>query len=256
LRKKWGNIGNKTIPFIFLAAILVFWQLIVDRGIIARYILPSPVDVILVGMKILPEIKVHLYTTLQEALTGLMVAIVFSLLLAMLMDNFSLIQKAVQPLLIVSQTIPTMVLAPLFAMWFGFGLLPKIMVVILVCFFPLVVSLLEGLNSLDPDFLNLMKSMKANRWQMFYLAKFPSALPNFFSGLKIAATYSIIGAVIGEWMGGKAGLGVYMTRVRQSFALDKVFATILIIVFLSLVLFKIIELIQFLLMPWRRAINK
>ena len=155
-----------------------------------------------------------------------------------------------------SQTIPTMVLAPLFAMWFGFGLLPKIMVVILVCFFPLVVSLLEGLNSLDPDFLNLMKSMKANRWQMFYLAKFPSALPNFFSGLKIAATYSIIGAVIGEWMGGKAGLGVYMTRVRQSFALDKVFATILIIVFLSLVLFKIIELIQFLLMPWRRAINK
>lgn len=98
--------------------------------------------------------------------------------------------------------------------------------------------------------------MKANRWQMFYLAKFPSALPNFFSGLKIAATYSIIGAVIGEWMGGKAGLGVYMTRVRQSFALDKVFATILIIVFLSLVLFKIIELIQFLLMPWRRAINK
>ena len=256
MKKKWGNIGNKTIPFIFLATILVFWQLIVDRGIIARYILPSPVDVILVSIKILPEIKVHLYTTLQEALTGLMVAIVLSLLLAMLMDNFTLIKKAIQPLLIVSQTIPVMVLAPLFAMWFGFGLLPKIMVVILVCFFPLVVSLLEGLNSLDPDFLNLMKSMKANRWQMFYLAKFPSALPNFFSGLKIAATYSIIGAVIGEWMGGKAGLGVYMTRVRQSFALDKVFATILIIIFLSTVLFKIIELIQFLLMPWRRAISK
>ena len=149
-----------------------------------------------------------------------------------------------------------MILAPLFAMWFGFGLLPKIMVVILVCFFPIVVSLLEGLNSLDQDILNLMKSMKANRWQIFFLAKFPSSLANFFSGLKIAATYSIIGAVIGEWMGGKSGLGVYMTRVRQSFALDKVFATILIIIVLSIILFKIIELIQFLVMPWRRAINK
>ncbi|MDD3032330.1 MAG: ABC transporter permease subunit, partial [Atribacterota bacterium] len=157
-----------------------------------------------------------------------------------------------QPLLVVSQTIPVMILAPLFAMWFGFGILPKIIVVILVCFFPIVISLLEGLNSIDQDLLNLMKSMKANRWQIFYLAKFPASLGSFFSGLKIAATYSIIGAVIGEWMGGKAGLGVYMTRVRQSFALDKVFATVLIIIFLSIMLFKTIELIQYLAMPWKR----
>jgi ABC-type nitrate/sulfonate/bicarbonate transport system permease component len=140
-------------------------------------------------------------------------------------------------------------------MWFGFGVLPKVMVVILVCFFPIVVSLLEGLGSLDNDLLNLMKSMKANRWQIFYLAKFPASLGSFFSGLKIAATYSIIGAVIGEWMGGKAGLGVYMTRVRQSFALDKVFASILVIIILSMILFKIIELIQLFAMPWKRAIK-
>jgi len=235
---------------------VIIWQFIVDSGIIARYILPSPWDVVVVSIRILPELKDHIYTTLQEALTGFMIAILFSVTLAILMDNFTLVKKAVQPLLVVSQTIPIMVLAPLFAMWFGFGLLPKIMVVILVCFFPIVVSLLEGLNTLDSDLLNLMKSMKASRWQMFYLAKFPSSLPNFFSGLKIAATYSIIGAIIGEWMGGKSGLGVYMTRVRQSFALDKVFATILIIIFLSIILFKIIELIQFLLMPWRRAISK
>lgn len=254
--KKWENIGNRAVPILFLTLLVIIWQFIVDSGIIARYILPSPWDVIVVSIRILPELKDHIYTTLQEALTGFMIAILFSVTLAILMDNFTLIKKAVQPLLVVSQTIPIMVLAPLFAMWFGFGLLPKIMVVILVCFFPIVVSLLEGLNTLDPDLLNLMKSMKASRWQMFYLAKFPSSLPNFFSGLKIAATYSIIGAVIGEWMGGMSGLGVYMTRVRQSFALDKVFATILIIIFLSIILFKIIELIQFLLMPWRRAISK
>lgn len=254
--KKWGNIRDKLIPLFFIVFLMVLWQFIVSRGLIARYILPSPWDVLIVCVRILPDIKEHIYTTLQEALTGLIVAIILSVMLAVIMDNFVIIRKAVQPLLVVSQTVPVMILAPLFAMWFGFGILPKIMVVILVCFFPIVVSLSEGLNSLDRDFLNLMKSMKANRWQIFYLAKFPSSLNNFFSGLKIAATYSIIGAVIGEWMGGKSGLGVYMTRVRQSFALDKVFATILIIIVLSIVLFKIIELIQFLVMPWRRVINK
>ncbi len=254
--KKWENIGDKIIPLLFITLLISLWQLIVDRGFIARYILPSPWDVILVCINIMPEIKEHILTTLKEAFIGLLVAIVLSVILALLMDTFTLIRKAIQPLLVVSQTIPIMVLAPLFAMWFGFGILPKIMVVILVCFFPIVVSLLEGLNSLDQDLLNLMKSMKANHWQIFYLAKFPASLSNFFSGLKIAATYSIIGAVIGEWMGGKSGLGVYMTRVRQSFALDKVFASILIIILLSIILFKIIEFIQFLVMPWRRAMNK
>jgi ABC-type nitrate/sulfonate/bicarbonate transport system permease component len=251
--KKLENIRDKTIPILFIIFIIILWQLIVDQGVIARYILPSPWDVIKVCITILPDITEHIYTTLQEAITGLLIAVVLSIILAVLMDNFVMLQKALQPLLVISQTIPIMVLAPLFAMWFGFGVLPKVMVVILVCFFPIAISLLEGLSSLDQDLLNLMKSMKANRWQIFYLAKFPASLGSFFSGLKIAATYSIIGAVIGEWMGGKSGLGVYMTRVRQSFALDKVFATILIIVLLSMMLFKVIELIQFLVMPWKRA---
>ncbi len=251
--RKWQNIKDKSIPILFMIFIIMIWQLVVDQGLIARYILPSPWDVIKVSVMILPEIREHIYTTLQEAITGLLIAIILSVILAVLMDNFVMVRKALQPLLVISQTIPIMVLAPLFAMWFGFDLLPKIMVVILVCFFPIVVSLLEGLSALDQDLLNLMKSMKANRWQIFHLAKFPSSLGSFFSGLKIAATYSIIGAVIGEWMGGKSGLGVYMTRVRQSFALDKVFATILIIVLLSILLFTTIELIQFLVMPWKRA---
>lgn len=251
--RKWENIRDKAIPVLFITIIFVLWQLIVDQGIVARYILPSPLDIIRVCVTIFPTITGHLFTTLKEALAGLAVAIVLSLILAVLMDNFLLIKKALQPILVISQTIPIMVLAPLFAMWFGFGILPKIIVVILVCFFPIVISLLEGLDSIDQDLLNLMKSMKANRWQIFYLAKFPASLGSFFSGLKIAATYSIIGAVIGEWMGGKSGLGVYMTRVRQSFALDKVFATIFIIIALSMALFKLIELIQYLVMPWKRV---
>lgn len=253
--KKLKNIKNNTIPLAFLASIIVIWQFSVDRGLIARYILPSPWDVITTCFEIFPEIRIHVYTTLQEAMIGLFVAILLALLLSVLMDSFSVIKKALQPLLVVSQTIPIMVLAPLFVMWFGFGIFPKIIVVILVCFFPIVVNLLEGLSSLDTDLLNLLKSMKASRWQIFYLAKFPASLGSFFSGIKIGATYSIIGAVIGEWMGGKAGLGVYMTRVRQSFALDKVFAAILIIVVLSMLLFKMIEMIQFLVLPWKRSLK-
>ena len=250
--KRLKSIGNNFIPIVFFTMIVAGWQYIVDKGIIARYILPSPSDVFLTSFRIFPELKPHIMTTLEEALTGFFIAILLAIILAVLMDSFPLLKKAFYPLFIVSQTIPIIILVPLLVMWFGFDKLPKIIVVILVCFFPIVVNLLEGLESIDKDMLNLFKSMKANYFQIFKFAKFPASLSNFFSGLKIAATYSIMGAVIGEWMGGKDGLGVYMTRVRQSFALDKVFSVIVVIVLLSLLLFKIIELIQYLMMPWTR----
>ena len=250
--KRLKSIGNNFIPIVFFTMIVAGWQYIVDKGIIARYILPSPSDVFLTSFRIFPELKPHIMTTLEEAFTGFFIAILLAVILAVLMDSFPLLKKAFYPLFIVSQTIPIIILVPLLVMWFGFDKLPKIIVVILVCFFPIVVNLLEGLESIDKDMLNLFKSMKANYFQIFKFAKFPASLSNFFSGLKIAATYSIMGAVIGEWMGGKDGLGVYMTRVRQSFALDKVFSVIVVIVLLSLLLFKIIELIQYLMMPWTR----
>lgn len=250
--KRLKSIGSKLTPTVFFMIVLISWQYIVDRGIVARYILPSPLDIIITTFRILPELKPHIITTLEEAFTGFFIAILLAIILAVLMDSFSLIKRAFYPLFIVSQTIPIIVLLPLLIMWFGFDKLPKIIVVILVCFFPIVVNLLEGLESIDRDMLNLFKSMKANYFQIFKFAKFPAALISFFSGLKIAATYSVMGAVIGEWMGGKDGLGVYMTRVRQSFALDKVFSAIVIIVLLSLILFKTIELIQYLTMPWMR----
>jgi len=250
--KRLKNIGNNVPPIAFFIIILAGWQYVVDTKIIARYILPSPSDIVVTGFRILPDLKPHILTTLQEALTGFFIAIILALFLAILMDHFPLARKALYPLFIVSQTIPIIVLVPLLVMWFGFDKLPKIIVVILVCFFPIVVNLLEGLESLDKDMLNLFKSMKANYYQIFRFAKFPASLGNFFSGLKIAATYSIMGAVIGEWMGGKDGLGVYMTRVRQSFAMDKVFSVIVVIVLLSLVLFKLIEFLQYLTMPWTR----
>jgi ABC-type nitrate/sulfonate/bicarbonate transport system permease component len=128
--------------------------------------------------------------------------------------------------------------------------MPKIIIVVLICFFPISVSFLQGLVSVDPDLINLLKSMGAGKYRIYRIVKFPSALPNLFSGLKIAATYSIMGATIGEWVGGKDGIGVYMLRAKFSFATDKVFGAIIVITFLSILLLKLIEFIEKKSMPW------
>lgn len=247
---------NKAIPAAFFIILVLVWQIVVEQGIIQKYILPSPKDVLVTFVQILPGIRNHIFTTLKEAFAGFFLAIALAVVLAILMDGIRFIKKAIYPLLVVSQTVPVIALAPLFVIWFGFGLLPKVIVVVLMCFFPIVVSLLDGLNSVDADMMNMMRSMGASCLQTFRLLKFPASLVNFFSGLRIAATYSIMGAVIGEWLGGEGGLGVYMLRVKQSYSLDKMFAVILLIVVLSMLLFKAISLVQGFVMPWHRLLNK
>jgi ABC-type nitrate/sulfonate/bicarbonate transport system permease component len=254
--KKLESIEDKLIPAVFSGILILIWYFTVESGYIKEFTLPSPIGVIKALFDILPDLRVHIAVTLQEALAGFFISIALSIILAILMDNIEIARKAVYPLLIVSQTVPIIALAPLFVMWFGFGIIPKIIVVILVCFFPIVVSLLEGLSSVDRDLLNLMKSMGASRLQIFKMVKFPASMISFFSGLRIAATYSIMGAVIGEWLGGRAGLGLYMLRVKNSYAYDKMFATILIIVVLSMTVFKTISLIQYLSMPWFREMKE
>lgn len=250
--RRSGNIGNKTIPCVFWGLLLLLWQLISDAGVIEKFILPSPSDIVITLFAILPELARHIFVTLQEGVMGLAVAVVFSVIMAVLMDNVTLVKKAANPLVVVSQTVPVIILAPLFALWFGFGQLPKIVIVVLICFFPILQNLLAGFDSVDPQTLNLFKSMGAGRIKTFFHLKLPASLENFFSGLRIAGTYSIMGAVIGEWLGGNEGLGVYMMVVRRSFALDKVFAVTIVIIALSLILLKLISLLQKLCMPWQR----
>lgn len=248
--KKSESIENRIIPITFLGLLILLWYFVVEKGIVESFILPSPVDVVTTLFRILPEIKSHLVVTLTEAFYGFILSIILAIILAVLMDNISILKKAIYPLLVVSQTIPILVLAPLFAMWFGFGKLPKIIVVTLVCFFPIIVSLLEGFDSVDRDLINLMKSMGASRLKIFTLVKFPASMVNFFTGLKVAATYCIMAAFIGEWMGGKAGLGLYMMRAKKSFYYDKVFAVVFLVVVLSMGLFKMVSMTQKMLMPW------
>jgi len=194
----------------------------------------------------------HAYVTLFEALLGFLVSVALAFVLAVAMDSLPLLGRALYPLLVTTQTIPIISVAPLFLIWFGYGLLPKVLVVVLVCFFPVAVSLLLGLTAVDPDLIDLLRSMGASKVMVLRLVKLPAALPSLFSGLKIAATYSIMGAVIGEWLGAQAGLGYYMTLAQRSFLTARVFATILIITVLSLGVFKVIEVLEGLLIPWRR----
>ena len=251
--KKFQNISDKFISIIFSLFILVVWELFVDLGFVKRYILPSPTDVIKALFTHWSDIMMHTRVTFFEGMTGLVVAIIFSFVMAIVMDQSKIIKKAIYPILVISQTVPIIVIAPLIAMWFGFGITPKIFVVVLVCFFPITINLTEGLQSVDYELIDLMRSMGANKSQIFMKVKFPFTLPNFFSGLKIAATYSIMGAVIGEWLGGKAGLGVYMLRARHSFSLDRVFASILVIIVLSITIFYGIAVLQRFIMPWSKS---
>lgn len=212
--------------------------------------MPSPTDIFQALMKDFNIMIPHIIATLYESIIGMAIAVILALVLAIIMDLVPIIKRALYPILIISQTVPVIALAPLFIIWFGFGALPKIIVVVIVCFFPIVISISDGLASVDSDLVNHFKLMGASKLKSFVHLKLPYGIINFFSGLRISATYSIMGAVIGEWLGGDKGLGVYMTRARNTYALDKMFAAILVIVILSMSIFYIISIVEKISTPW------
>lgn len=248
--KKLKNIGNKLAPIVFIIILLVLWQFIVTIGGIEKYIMPAPTDVMQTLVKDFKVMIPHILTTLYEGMIGFLISIVLSIILAIIMDMVPIVKRALYPVLVISQTIPTVALAPLFIIWFGFGSLPKIIVVVLVCFFPIVISIVDGLEGVDKDLINHFKLMGASKLNVFMHLKLPYGMINFFSGMRIAATYSIMGAVIGEWLGGEKGLGVYMTRARSAYALDKMFASIVIIVVISMTIFFIVTFMERIFTPW------
>lgn len=249
--RKSTNIDSKIYPLVTLILIIVFWQGIVVLNKVPNYILPSPVKIVSAAIKDFDLISEHAKVTLYESFVGFALSIIFSFILAVIMDSFETIKKCIYPLLVISQTIPTIAIAPLFIIWFGFGVLPKIIVVIMVCFFPIIISLIDGFEKIDKDYINLFKNMKATKVQTFYHLKLPYALVNLFSGLKIAATYMIMSAVIGEWLGGDKGIGVYMVRAKNAYALDKVFASILVIVIISILTIYILNFLGKKIVHWK-----
>jgi len=250
--KRKKNIIFNFYSVLFFIFLILLWEIISKSASLPEYILPAPTRIV---MSVFADFDIYwfdLVVTIIETISGFLIAIVLGFASAILMDSFKIINKIIYPLLITSQTIPIITLAPLFIIWFGYGLLPKIIIVVLICFFPISISLLSSFANVDFEQVNLLKSMKANKLQIYKYIKLPFALPGFFSGLKIAATYSIMGATIGEWVGGKDGLGVFMLRAKHSFATEKVFAAIIIITILSIIFIKLIDSIEKKSMPWKK----
>ena len=250
--KKFQNITDKIAPSIIIAVLLMIWQILSMVNIIPKFMLPSPFEVVKAFVSDFPLLMKHTEVTLVEAFLGLGLGIILGFAVAVIMDRFEYAYKMIYPVLVITQTIPTVAIAPLLVLWMGYGILPKIMLILLTSFFPITIGLLDGFHSVDRDMLNLLKTMGATSFQNFIHLKLPSSLGYFFAGLRISVSYSIIGAVVAEWLGGYDGLGVYMTRVRKSYSFDKMFAVIFLISGISLLLMYFVKKIQRWCMTWEK----
>ena len=253
LKRKLQNITGNLWAGAAIAGLLVIWQLATDLKLVEGYMLPSPVSVVKAFIAEFPLLMENTAVTLGEAFLGLMFGVALGFVMAVLMDRFERVYQAFYPLMVLTQTIPAVAIAPLLVLWFGYEMAPKVILIVITTFFPIAVGLLDGFRSADRDAVNLLRSMGAGRFQIFCYIKFPGALGRFFSGLRISASYAVVGAVISEWLGGFSGLGVYMTRVKKAYSFDKMFAVIFLISAISLVLMWGVDLLQKKCMPWERG---
>lgn len=250
--KKLQSITGKIPVVLSLCGFVLVWWILCELQIVPAYMLPTPKAVAVAFVNDFPMIMEHAKVTLQEAVYGLLLGILLAFVIATIMEHCKVLHQAFYPIMIITQTIPTIAIAPLLVLWMGFGMAPKITLVVLTTFFPIAVGLLDGYKNVDKDSVHLLRSMGAGNYAIFVNIKFPTALPYFFAGLKVSASYAVVGAVISEWLGGFEGLGVYMTRVKKAYAFDKMFAVILFIVMISLLLMLLVNILRNVCMPWMR----
>ncbi|NYC08047.1 ABC-type nitrate/sulfonate/bicarbonate transport system ATPase subunit/ABC-type nitrate/sulfonate/bicarbonate transport system permease component [Clostridium beijerinckii] len=250
------KIKDYIFPLIFLIIIILAWEFIIPYFKVPNFILPRFSEIIkaLVDQKDL--IYKHSLITLGEALLGLIASVIIGISCALSIYLWRNVSKTLYPIIIFSQTIPTIALSPIMVMWFGYTIWSKVAVVILFCFFPIVISTLDGLNSVDRDLEDVLKALGGNRFQIFFKLHMNSVLPNFLSSFKIAATYSISGATIGEWLGAEKGLGIYIKRAAGMLQADSVFAGVLVLSFLGLILFSVGFLLEKILLKYRRGLKE
>ncbi|MGH2587577.1 MAG: ABC transporter permease [Dehalococcoidia bacterium] len=239
-------------PAALTLALLAGWETYVRVTDVPATILPSPSRILDAGVTEADLLSWNAQQTLAETVLGFLLAVVVAVVCAAVIDFFPLVRRALFPLLIASQTIPMIALAPLLVLWFGFGMMPKVLVVALVCFFPMVVAAVHGLAATDPEAIKLYRTFGSSRWQIFRLVRLPTALPSFFAGTRIAVTYSVIGAVFAEYVGASRGLGILLQTAKNSYRTDLVFAMIITTAALSLTLYGLVVVIERLAIPWSR----
>ncbi|BCB02869.1 ABC transporter permease [Bacillus sp. KH172YL63] len=235
-----------------LILLFIIWEVSIGIFKVPTWLMPAPSDIWSEGISSWGEFTGHLTSTTLLTVVGFVIGCSFGIGAAVALHLLPKVREALYPLMILSQNIPIIVLAPLLVIWFGFGLLPKIIVITLICFFPVAVSALDGFRQTNAEYILYMKMSGATKGQIFRKVEWPHALPSIFSGLKISATYSVMGAVISEWLGAQKGIGVYMTLASSSFRTDRVFVAIFMIMVLSLVFFSIIVWLERVLIKWNR----
>ena len=246
------NRAKANLPAaILMLCLLMIWQG-AAMGVDAAYILPSPVQVVQKLWELrLPLFTAHLPATMEVVGVGLVISIVLGLGLAILMDVSPVAEKALYPIVIASQTIPTTALAPLFVLWFGYSLWSKVLVAVLMTFFPITITVFDGFRSVKTEMIELMQTFGASRRQIFLKLKLPAVLPYFFSAIKMAVPLSIIGAAIGEWLGAQSGLGYFSRRMMTQLDGAGVFAPILLLSVAAMILVAIVAVIEKRVITWR-----
>jgi len=237
-------------PVVLVLLALVAWEWAVASTGVRPQILPSPMRVLEQGWRYREQLWTHTVPTLQVTAIGFACSLALGWVLAVAVDFSVWLRRALTPLLVASQTIPIIAIAPLLIIWFGFGLLPKILVIALVTFFPIAIGLIEGFAATDRAATDLLRSMGASRWQRFRYVRLPGALPSFFTALRIGITYAVTGAIFAEYVGAKEGLGIFMSLQKNSFRTDLVLAAVVVTALLSIGLFALTYLAERLVIPW------
>jgi NitT/TauT family transport system permease protein len=233
-----------------LIALVAVWELLCRALNIPVFLIPAPSQVAWRLYEKRDLYLIHTWTTLYETTAGFLLAVVFGILCAAIIVVIPKLRDIVMPLLLVAQLVPKVAIAPLLLIWFGYGLFPKVLVAFLVAFFPIVVNGASGLASVQPELLDLGHSLQASRWQTFWKFRIPSALPELFSGMKVAVTLAIIGAIIGEFVGGNRGLGYLIIVANQELDTPLAFAAIFLLSVAGIALYAIVEMFERMLIPW------
>jgi len=240
-------------PALVLIGVVVVWQIACTFFAVPEYILPAPSQIVTTLVTDWQDpLASATFVTLQEVIIGFIVALVTALLIATALHLSVTARRAVYPLLIGSQTIPIVVIGPILAIIFGYTILPKVILVTLICFFPIVVTTIDGLASVDPQLTRMMRTLYGTRWSIFRRIEFPAALPAMFSGIRVAATYASIGAVFGEYAGSTDGLGYVMILATPMLQTSLVFSAIVLLSLISICLFLLVTFAERILVPWAK----
>ena len=240
-------------PLLFLIFLIVLWDVTIRVFRIPPYQIPKPEDVLQTLWTDWPQLLSQAVPTTVATVEGFLLSAVFGVGVAVLIAGSRTVESYIYPLLVFSQSIPKIAIAPLFVVWFGFGMMPKVLSAFLLAFFPVVVSAVQGFKSVEPDMLDLARAMEARRLQIFRMIAFPHAMPAIFAGLKVSITLAVVGAVVGEFVGSNNGLGFVLQRSIGSFELPTMFAALVVLSLIGVILFWVLDVIERLAIPWHAS---